>query len=570
MLVAGARARKATAQGAFDAAAGGPLVGRSVPLVVGLAPLIGASRCPTRKARMLASMQATVQASDDEFKLCGHVIADTYRVDSVAGVGGFGVVYRATHLKLDCRRALKCLKLPSDNPVVQRSMRDHFVLEAQRLAALAEKSSSFVKIHGIGTAKNHEGLWFDFLELEWLDGAPLSIALEERMGRGGLGSYSESEAIALLRPAIEALAVAHRLPRPIAHRDITPANLFLTEQDGEETLKVIDLGISKVMEKERTAEQLAGRETSNALSFSKFYGAPEQFFHGKNGLGATGPWTDVHALGLLLVELVTGKPALDQPDIASLCRAAASEKRPTPRARGARRVSDGFEAVCAKALALRSIDRYGDAGELLDALDALCPASTRRRKSAEETKSETGVATTRITSPETPPASFAPPPLVGRTSCAWHEPSSATFKVASSAPERALVKHRSGVLRAARVTRRATGSRPASDEVAALAEKLYAVVCANPGAPMPKLASLLGTSPRALNRPAIQLRRTGRLRSELHAHGPRYFPMTADIPAASARAGARYTVHVGSHRIEVDEQFEEHALRRLVQVLASC
>ena len=62
-----------------------------------------------------------MQASDDEFNLCGQVIADTYRIDRVAGIGGFGVVYRATHLKLNCRRAIKCLRLPTDNPDMQRS-----------------------------------------------------------------------------------------------------------------------------------------------------------------------------------------------------------------------------------------------------------------------------------------------------------------------------------------------------------------------------------------------------------------------------------------------------------------
>jgi hypothetical protein len=75
--------------------------------------------------------------------------------------------------------------------------------------------------------------------------------------------------------------------------------------------------------------------------------------------------------------------------------------------------------------------------------------------------------------------------------------------------------------------RRAAGNRRAPDEVAALAEKLYAAVSANPGAGMPKLASLLGTSPSALNRPAVLLRRSGRLRSVGQRQGTRYFPMTA-------------------------------------------
>jgi hypothetical protein len=114
-----------------------------------------------------------------------------------------------------------------------------------------------------------------------------------------------------------------------------------------------------------------------------------------------------------------------------------------------------------------------------------------------------------------------------------HEHVAALQTAAASAVERAFSKHRSGGLRAPPTTRRASGNRRAPDEVAGLAEKLYAAVCANPGSAMPKLASLLGTSPRALNRPAIQLRRTGRLRSVGQRQGTRYFPMTAKASTKS-------------------------------------
>ena len=66
---------------------------------------------------------------------------------------------------------------------------------------------------------------------------------------------------------------------------------------------------------------------------------------------------------------------------------------------------------------------------------------------------------------------------------------------AVSAVERAFSRTRSNGVRAAVKSSRAADSRRASDEVAALAESLYAAVCANPGAGMSKLASLLGTSP---------------------------------------------------------------------------
>src|SRR5262249_22204244 len=108
-------------------------------------------------------------------------------------------------------------------------------------------------------------------------------------------------------------------------------------------------------------------------AFSPQYGAPEQFFAKR--YGSTGPWTDVYALGLCLVELVTGKMALDGEEAQEFFESSTSEIRPTPRARGAS-VSDDFEAICAKALAKMPKDRYPNAGALQEALSALIPART--------------------------------------------------------------------------------------------------------------------------------------------------------------------------------------------------
>jgi hypothetical protein len=74
--------------------------------------------------------------------------------------------------------------------------------------------------------------------------------------------------------------------------------------------------------------------------------------------------------------------------------------------------------------------------------------------------------------------------------------------------------------------RRVAGSRRGAAEVAGVAERLYAAVCANPGAAMATLATLVGEPPRALNLPALQLRRSGRLRTVGQRQGTRYFPMT--------------------------------------------
>jgi hypothetical protein len=77
-------------------------------------------------------------------------------------------------------------------------------------------------------------------------------------------------------------------------------------------------------------------------------------------------------------------------------------------------------------------------------------------------------------------------------------------------------------------TPRSTASRRrASDEIATLADQLYRAICAHPGASMAVLAPRVGATPRELNRPALLLRRTGRVRSVGQRQATRYFPMAS-------------------------------------------
>jgi len=82
-------------------------------------------------------------------------------------------------------------------------------------------------------------------------------------------------------------------------------------------------------------------------------------------------------------------------------------------------------------------------------------------------------------------------------------------------------------------TRRTNAPRRAPAELSALSERLYAAICAQPGAAMGTLAAELGATPRQLNRPALQLRRAGRLRSVGQRQAMRYFPMATKPQARS-------------------------------------
>src|SRR6185503_11850039 len=130
--------------------------------------------------------------------------------------------------------------------------------------------------------------------------------------------YSLTEAVKLLEPAARALAVAHQ--QKIAHRDVKPPNLFVTQSAGQRTVKVLDFGIAKVLTDYPTFTEALAATKMGPTAFTPRYGAPEQF---NKQRGATGPWTDVFALALILVELLTGRKALEGDDPTQLYVAAA-------------------------------------------------------------------------------------------------------------------------------------------------------------------------------------------------------------------------------------------------------
>ncbi|MBM4359751.1 MAG: serine/threonine protein kinase [Deltaproteobacteria bacterium] len=309
---------------------------------------------------------------EDPFGLCGATLDGRYRVDSVVGEGGFGIVYRGWHLDFDHALAIKCLKVPGHfTSAAKQVFLEKFREEGKHLSKLSSQTLASVRAFAFGLSPSRAGE-VPYLVLEWLDGSDL-----ERLLSANATAFEERDAVELLRPAVEALSCAHRMG--IAHRDIKPANLYLARVLGEVQLKVLDFGIAKAMQEGETATQIATRTSSGFSAFSPRHGAPEQFSPKK--LGATGPWTDVHALGLVLCEMLTGRPALDGEEPSEWLMSALAPERPTPGTRGAR-ISDALEAICARCVALAPKERYCDAGELLAALDALFAPRRAEEKAA--------------------------------------------------------------------------------------------------------------------------------------------------------------------------------------------
>jgi serine/threonine-protein kinase len=216
----------------------------------------------------------------------GEVIAGKYRLDSLLGKGGMGMVVRATHVQLLQSVALKFL-LP--DRVGSPEAAERFLREAR--AAVRITSEHAGRVVDVGTTDTG----VPFIVMEYLDGRDLGAVLKER------GPLPVAEVIDYLRQACEALAEAHALG--IVHRDLKPQNLFLAERpNGRRVVKVLDFGISKVTDPSISGDDV--ELTSDAMVMgSPGYMAPEQAVSSKN----VDARADIWALGVCLFRLITGQ-----------------------------------------------------------------------------------------------------------------------------------------------------------------------------------------------------------------------------------------------------------------------
>ncbi|MBX3188054.1 MAG: SUMF1/EgtB/PvdO family nonheme iron enzyme [Labilithrix sp.] len=266
-----------------------------------------------------------------------------------------GAVYRGRDASSGTTVVVRCPRIPAELlPGEVEEALDQFVDEASMLARIGQQSTDVERLVASGIAVTTSAAQVPFTVFEWLAGHSLERHIEERKG----GGASIGEALIILEPAARALTVAHGLG--VAHRDVRPANLWLADISGRTTLKVAAFG-------------LATRIGRGETSYAPEYAAPEHF---KKSYGAIGPATDVYGLALCIIELVTGKRALEGEDPAELYLATSDlARRPTLRARGSH-VSDALEGVLQRALAVDPKRRWATARELWDALVSAVPEMT--------------------------------------------------------------------------------------------------------------------------------------------------------------------------------------------------
>ena len=267
----------------------------------------------------------------DPFDLTGDVLDGQFRVDSFAGEGDLSVVYKGHHLGVDAPIAIKCLNLPATlDPSLARPLVDGFKEASRVHYKLARGNLNIAQSIASGTTLvPRSGAVVPYMVREWFDGESLASNLTRRRGERGSGRTIQ-EALALLETAFDGVAFAHQQGE--MHLSINPSNLFLATNGDSATLKVLDFGIARTMNDIAIGGASGARAEGGLRVLFPTYAAPEQL---DKSVGKPGPWTDVYALALVTMEVLSDRIVMAEQETGAIVEHALDPtRRPTPRAHG--------------------------------------------------------------------------------------------------------------------------------------------------------------------------------------------------------------------------------------------
>jgi eukaryotic-like serine/threonine-protein kinase len=278
-------------------------------------------------------------------------IEATYEVLAKLGEGGMGAVYKVRHRFFDEIRIIKVMQAQLE---LLPELKERFLGEAKRGKQLRHPNLAEVidfSIAADGTS---------YIVMEYIEG----INLRELMTRTG-GPLDYKVVIPIAEQALAALGFLHS--RKFVHRDISPDNLMLTDVDGTQRVKLIDLGIAKSLESTRQLT-MVGKFVGKVS-----YASPEQFG------GDVDARSDLYSFGVLLYELLTGAKPVAGTDYVSIISGHLN-KRPRTFSETDPQALIPLEvrAAVLKALEKRREDRYQTAEEFAAALRATLTPSQQK------------------------------------------------------------------------------------------------------------------------------------------------------------------------------------------------
>ena len=211
-----------------------------------------------------------------------------YKLLQEIGEGGFGTVFMAEQLEPVKRRvALKVIKPGMDSKeVVAR-------FEAERQALAMMDHPNIAKVLDAGTTESGH----PYFVMEMVKGVPITTFADEN-------KLSVKERLNLFVKVCQAVQHAHQ--KGVIHRDIKPSNVLVTLHDGVPVPKIIDFGVSKALNQQLTEKTLFTK-------FGQIIGTPQYMSPEQAELSGLDVDTrsDVYSLGVLLYEILTGRPPFD-------------------------------------------------------------------------------------------------------------------------------------------------------------------------------------------------------------------------------------------------------------------
>lgn len=269
-----------------------------------------------------------------------------FRLRRVLGMGTFGIVYLAEDPLHD---RLLALKVPRPEVLLIADLRRRFLREARAAVALRHPNLlPVVEAGAIGPIY--------YLATPFIDGPTLEGWLAQCGGR-----VAAPLAARLTADLTDGMGHAHACG--VLHCDLKPANILMAPPGPGEALpgvRITDFGLS------RLAGHLPSSRERGILGTAA-YMAPEQARGRRDALDAR---TDVYALGVLLYQMLAGRPPFIADSAGEVHRLILSREPPSPRQWGAA-IPPGLEAVCLRCLRKEPADRYTGCAELAADLSAL-------------------------------------------------------------------------------------------------------------------------------------------------------------------------------------------------------
>lgn len=265
----------------------------------------------------------------------GRLLDDRYEILELIGTGGMAVVYKARCHRLNRLVAIKILK---DEFAGDEEFRRRFRAEGEAVAMLSHPN--IVQVYDVSSSDSA-----NYIVMELIDG----ISLKQYMETKGVLNWKETLHFAMQI----AKGLEHAHSRGIIHRDIKPHNVMVLKNG---SVKVMDFGIARVMSKSNTL-------TKEALG-SVHYISPEQ----AKG-GHTDNRSDIYSLGVVMYEMMTGRPPYDGESPVAVAIQHINGGAPLPSTLNPN-IPKGLEQIIMKSMALEVNDRYTSATEMLQDMEA--------------------------------------------------------------------------------------------------------------------------------------------------------------------------------------------------------